>query len=298
MKNLVYVFVALIVAFSSCRNTEVGVDEVKAPVKFEVTQLNNVELTLKGSVGTPSTLQSYAWIDGMNIAVIPSVGAPFNEDFTFDGVDDLIVNCPIGLNSFAFLTTCNLPEVFDGDVLSVDAQVKVDELRTIQPYMIYDGNESANITYSNTVQTVPVNLDPALGRMIITVDACQSLKDAFDVSASVTRCDSWDFVQNDVPMYAQYSGPAAVDDMQFQVAVTIFEKGTDTAVRTIHTSIWGQIQGNQTAQEAQAQSEKMQMDAGFDKWVEIKISNADPYAVNFAFEVFDLQDKKELIVLP
>ena len=244
MRNLIFAMMAFMLAITACNETEVAVDEVKAPVKFAIAKPENVDLLLKSSVQTPTSLQPYPWIAGLTVNTTTSTGNVLNDEFTFDGTtDELIVYCPVGLTQFDFITTCNLYETFDGDTYVGDVIDQIDLLRDVQPYMTYIGDESVKITYSDQVQTVPVELSPALGRMIITVDACESIKESFDVVANIIRTDTWDVVQKGVPMYAQYSGPAAVDGMQFQASITIFENGKDIVLREFHTSAFGTAEG-------------------------------------------------------
>ena len=298
MKNVFYLMMALLIAVTACKNTEVGVDEVKAPVKFLIAQPSDVELTLKSDVNTPSTLVDYPWISGINIDITPSTGSSWTENFAFNGTSgELIVNVPVGVTDFNFNTTCDVPTLFQSDIIAGELLTKVKELRDVDPYMLYAGFKTDTITYSDQIQTVPVKLNPTLGRIIITVDADQNLKDNYDIRASVIKNDVFEYLQEDVPMYGVYSGPEAVDGMQFQVAITVFDKGTDIPLRTVHTSIWGQPNGNQTSEDALNQSKKMQMEVGYDKWVQVKLLDIDVQGVNFSFDVKDLEKKKEIIDL-
>ena len=299
MKKLIFVM-AFMLALTACNETEVAVDEVKVPVNFSILKANDLGLTLKSnSVVTPASLVSYPWIKGLSVLTMQSDGSSFNEDFVFTGSDDLKIYCMPGQTIFDINTISDdMFMKFEGQQIMGNIEDKVDELREMDPYMTYEGQTSANITYQNEVQTVPVTLIPKLGRMIVTVNANDHTKEHFDVYTSfrMPGMTPQDYVQvMGLPSYGLYSGPMATDEFQTQVVVTLISKDDDTYVKTFFTSLDGAPTANKTQVEAQAEMEKMQIEAGYDKWVEIGINYTGTVGAEFDFTVKDLEDKKEEI---
>ena len=107
--------------------------------------------------------------------------------------------------------------------------------------MIYTGSTTKMINYSSDPQTVPVTLETELGRIIVTVNADECIKnDAYKVYSNLyipaIEEPKKNYIQKlGLPSYMHYSGPLATDGQLTQVSVVLLEAGTDEVIKTFYT---------------------------------------------------------------